>query len=74
MTYKEDNANGKSIVGKVENKKFAFFWLLIGGGAGNILLVLYSLNVWPVFLPSVILSILIAVMIADKKQRPKLWL
>jgi len=64
----------KSIVGKVKNKKFAFFWLLIGGSIGNIFLILYSPDVWPIFLPSVILSILIAAMIADKKQRPKIWL
>ena len=75
MSYKEDNAKGKSIVGKVENKKFAFFWLLIGGSVGNITLILYSfLSALPIFLPSVILSMIIALAIADKKQRPRIWL
>lgn len=64
----------KSLVGKVKNKNFAFFWLLIGGSIGNILPILYSLNVWPIFLPSAILSILMAIIIADRKQRPKFWL
>ena len=64
----------KSLVGKVKNKKFAFFWLLIGGSIGNILLILYSSNTWPIFLPSAIVSILIAIKIADKTQRPKIWL
>lgn len=63
-----------SIVGKVKNKNFAFFWLLIGGGLGNILMILYSLDIWLIFLPSAILSILMAMAVADKKQRPKLWL
>ncbi len=71
MTYKEDNAKGKSIVGKVRNDKFAFFWLLIGGSVGDIVLILYSLNLWLILLPSLILTLLIAVAMADKKQRPK---
>jgi hypothetical protein len=64
----------KSIVGKIENKKFAFFWLLIGGSIGNIILLLYSPELWPIFLPSVALSLLIVVMIANRKSRPKIWL
>jgi hypothetical protein len=64
----------KSLVGKVKNKKFAFFWLLIGGGMGDILFVLYSLDVWPMLLPSAILSVLIAVTAANKTLRPKIWL
>jgi hypothetical protein len=66
----------KSLVGKVKNKRFAFFWLLIGGSTGNVLMALRSLEVWPwpMLLPSAILSILIAMAIADKTKRPKIWL
>jgi hypothetical protein len=66
----------KSLVGKVKNKRFAFFWLLIGGSIGNILLILLSQHnwPWPILLPPAILSILIGMAIADKTQRPKIWL
>ena len=64
----------KSIVGRVENQKFAFFWLLIGGSIGNVILVLYSIEVWPVFLPQAILSVLMAIAMMGKKKRPKVWL
>lgn len=67
-----------SIVGKVKNKKFAFFWLLIGGSIGNILMAFFILYNWRVlqiaFLPSAILSMLIAIEMADGAQRPKVWL
>jgi hypothetical protein len=64
----------KTLVGKVKNEKFAFFWLLIGGSLGNILIVLFSLDVWPVFLPCAIMSILIAMIMFDKLKRPKILL
>lgn len=64
----------RSLVGRVKNKKFAFFWLLIGGSIGNLLLILYSLDVWLILLPSSALSILMAIMMADRAQRPKTWL
>ncbi len=64
----------RSLVGKVRNEKFAFFWLLIGGSIGNILLILHFLALWLVFLPSAILSILIAIAILGKTRRPKIWL
>lgn len=61
----------KSLVGRVKNKKFAFFWFLIGGGIGNLLITLYSPEVWPMLLPPAILSILIAITAAGDKRRPK---
>jgi len=64
----------KSLVGRVKNKNFAFFWLLIGGSIGNLLLILYSLSIWEIFLPSALLSVLIAMAVADKTHRPRLWL
>ena len=64
----------KTLVGKVKNEKFAYFWLLIGGGMGNILLLLYSLNSWPLFLPPAILSILITVTAVNKLKRFKIGL
>jgi hypothetical protein len=64
----------KTLVGKVKNNKFAYFWLLIGGSVGNILFILHNLNTWPIFLPPAILSLLIAVAVGDKLKRPKLLL
>ncbi len=64
----------KSLVGRVKNKKFAYFWLLIGGSVGNILFMLHNLNTWPIFLPTVVLSLLIAVAVGEKLKRPKLLL
>lgn len=74
ILYEGKHIMPKTLVGTVENRKFAFFWLLIGGSIGNILLILYSPDVWPVFLPSVILSVLITINIADKTERSKIWL
>jgi hypothetical protein len=62
----------KSLVGKVKNKNFAFFWLLIGGGIGNILLLLYSTSAWPLLVPPAVLSIIIALTMMDKLKRPKI--
>lgn len=64
----------KSLVGRVKNGKFAFFWMLIGGSIANILIVLRSPNAWLLFLPSAVLSILIAIAMADKTRRPKMLL
>ncbi|MGD0728773.1 MAG: hypothetical protein ABR981_01720 [Candidatus Micrarchaeaceae archaeon] len=64
----------KSLVGRVKNKNFAFFWLLIGGSIGNILLTFYSISAWMMLLPSAVLSILIAILMMDKTKRPKIWL
>ena len=64
----------KSLVGKIKNKKFAFFWLLIGGSLGNVLLIIHSPSLWRTFLPSAALSILMAIAIMDNTNRPKLWL
>jgi hypothetical protein len=64
----------KSLVGRVENQKFAFFWLLIGGGIVNILIILRSPASWPIFLPSTILSLLMTMTMVHKKKRPKVWL
>ena len=71
----------KSLVGKVKNSKFAFFWLLFGGGIGNLLIGIYSninqlgiASVFLVLLPSIVLSIFMVFAIANKLHRPKLWL
>jgi hypothetical protein len=64
----------KSLVGKMKNQSFAFFWLLIGGGIANLLLLLGAHAFWLVFLPPAILSLVIAVAIVNRKQRPKIWL
>jgi hypothetical protein len=65
----------KTLVGRVKNDKFAFFWLLMGGSLGNILFSAYSPQLAiTIFLPPAILSVLIAVAIAGKTHRPKIWL
>src|ERR1700733_10152670 len=64
----------KSLVGKVKNKNFAFFWLLIGGSLGNILITILAPAAWIIFLPPAILSILIAIIMSNKTKRPKFWL
>ena len=64
----------KSLVGRVENQKFAFFWLLIGGSIGNMLLILYSPKALLLFSPSIILSLLLAAVMANRKQRFKIGL
>lgn len=64
----------KSLVGNVKNKKFTFLWLLIGGSMGNILLMLYAPYLWPIFLPSAVLSVSIAISKFDNVKRPKIWL
>jgi hypothetical protein len=64
----------KSLVGRVKNERFAFFWLLIGGSIGNILLALYAINAWPLFVPSAALSLLVAAPMVGKLKRPKIWL
>lgn len=62
----------KTLVGKVKNERFAYFWLLIGGGLGNIILLLYSASLWPLFLPPAIASILIPLTVAGKLKRYKI--
>lgn len=64
----------KSLVGRVKNEKFAFFWLLIGGSIGNIFLIIHAHDTWPVFLPSIILSISIALAMVGKTKRFKVGL
>ena len=69
-----NHAMPKTLVGKMQNKKFAYFWLLIGGSLGNLSLILYSPNAWPLFLPPAVLSLLLVIAIADSKKRPKMLL
>lgn len=64
----------KTLVGKVQNKKFAYFWLLIGGSLGNIIFLLYSPSAWPIFLPPAVLSVVIMASVAEELKRPKMWL
>jgi hypothetical protein len=64
----------KTLVGKVQNKKFAYFWLLIGGSLGNIIFIMYSPSAWPIFLPTALLSVLVMAIVADSLKRPKIWL
>lgn len=71
---KEKTGKPKSIVGVVKNKKFAYFWILIGGSIGNLIITFYSFDVWPIFLPPAILSILLMAIVADGKRRPRIWL
>jgi hypothetical protein len=69
-----NNIMAKGLVGKVKNEKFAYFWLLIGGAIGSILMLFYSVNYWPLFLPPAILSVLIAVASMNRVKRFKIGL
>ncbi len=64
----------RSLVGRVKNEKFAFFWLLIGGSIANFFPIFYSFHTWPLLLPPAILSILVAISMIGKKKRPKVLL
>ena len=64
----------RTLVGKLMNRQFAFFWLLIGGGIADIILVAFSLRLWQIFLPIAILSIVLMLAVRDIKKRPKIWL
>lgn len=64
----------KSLVGRVKNSKFAFFWLLIGGSIGDIILAVDAPYLSPVLLPPAALSLLMALIIADKMHRPRVWM
>ena len=64
----------KSLVGRVKNRKFAYFWLLIGGSIGNILFIMYNPSSWLVFLPPAVLSILLMIAVADSMKRPRLFI
>ncbi|MDE1861261.1 MAG: hypothetical protein KGH72_06125 [Candidatus Micrarchaeota archaeon] len=64
----------KSLVGTVKNKRFAFFWLLVGGSIGNLLTLPYVPNLWPILLPPTILSIVMAIAMAGTVKRPRIWL
>ena len=64
----------RSLVGRVKNREFAYFWLLIGGSIGSIIMLFASPYDWQVFLFPSALSISMAIAIANKKKRPKIWL
>jgi hypothetical protein len=57
------------LVGKVLNEKFAYFWLLIGGGLGNMMMIAFLPAYWPYFLPPAVFSILISATEAGKLKR-----
>jgi hypothetical protein len=64
----------KTLVGKVKNERFAFFWLLIGGSIGDLFPAIYAPGVWQLFLPPAILSLVIAMVMFGNKRRPKILL